>query len=320
MQNAWRFVDDEVLRDRLKEAKGIGTPATRAEIIGGLKKQGFLIAQGKNIVPTETGLSLFGVLKQADPALVDPGVTAQLECLLDDVVVGKQEMVGAIDAVCDVAERIISKLKEGDAGGPSLLGSAGGNGTGTYPPTPAMKRFADSLVRQKGIKPPPGYKTSISICRKFLGEHAPKKCDGETAGKLDPKPVSPAQLLYAKKLAQGKGLIIPDDARTNSAAMSAWIDANRDKKRRKLKFKTSNKLVDSVAHQSTALTKLSRKQKVDTDAASLAPAPANSNRTPLRIPYGNKEVALKLGARYGSGGWYAPPGVDLSAFRERGWL
>jgi DNA topoisomerase III len=60
MQNAWRFVDDEVLRERLKEAKGIGTPATRAEIIGGLKKQGFLVAQGKNIVPTETGLSLFG--------------------------------------------------------------------------------------------------------------------------------------------------------------------------------------------------------------------------------------------------------------------
>ena len=100
MQNAWRFVDDEVLRDRLKEAKGIGTPATGAEIIGGLKKQGFLITQGKHIVPTEAGLSLFGVLKQADPALVDPGVTAQLECLLDDVVVGKQEMVGAIDAVC----------------------------------------------------------------------------------------------------------------------------------------------------------------------------------------------------------------------------
>src|ERR1700733_14875598 len=125
MQNAWRFVDDDVLRERLKEAKGIGTPATRAEIIGGLKKQGFLIAQGKNIVPAETGLSLFGILKQADPALVDPGVTAQLECLLDDVVVGKQEMVGAIDAVCDVAQRIIGKLMEGAAiGGPPLLGAA----------------------------------------------------------------------------------------------------------------------------------------------------------------------------------------------------
>jgi DNA topoisomerase-3 len=30
MQNAWQFVKDPGLRDRLKEAKGIGTPATRA--------------------------------------------------------------------------------------------------------------------------------------------------------------------------------------------------------------------------------------------------------------------------------------------------
>ena len=51
MQNAWRFVNDEVLRERLREAKGIGTPATRAEIIGGLKKQGFLVAQGKTSSP-----------------------------------------------------------------------------------------------------------------------------------------------------------------------------------------------------------------------------------------------------------------------------
>ena len=41
--------------------------------------------------------------------------------------------------------------------------------------------------------------------------------------------------------------------------------------------------------------------------------------TPLKIPYGNKEIAMKLGARYGAGGWYAPPGIDLSVFRERGW-
>src|SRR5262249_32840528 len=148
MQNAWRFVDDEILRERLKEAKGIGTPATRAEIIGGLKKQSFLIVQGKHIVPNEAGFALFGVVKQADPVLVDPGVTAQLECLLDDVVVGKQDMCGAIDAVCSVAERIIGKLKQGAAGGgPPLLGAAVVNGPGTFPPTAAMKRFADRLAR-----------------------------------------------------------------------------------------------------------------------------------------------------------------------------
>ncbi len=279
MHNAWRFVEDEVLRERLKEAKGIGTPATRAEIIGGLKRQHFLIAQGKNIVPTETGLSLFGILKQADPALVDPGVTAQLECLLDDVVVGKQEMIGAIDAVCDVAERIIGRLKEGvAAGGPPLLGASVGNAASAYPPTPAMKRFADSLSRQKGIKPPPGYKTSISICRKFLSEHASKKADCEAAGKLNPKPVSPAQLLYAKKIAQGKGIIIPDDAKTNSAAMSAWIDSNRGKTRHKPGPMTAYQSRRSIALQSTEPAKRTRKRKGNPSAAPPARAQPKSKK------------------------------------------
>ena len=56
------------------------------------------------------------------------------------------------------------------------------------------------------------------------------------------------------------------------------------------------------------------------EPSSNVPAQDAGGRTPLRIPFGNKEVAQKLGARYGSDGWYAPQGVDLSAFRERGWL
>jgi DNA topoisomerase-3 len=325
MQNAWRFVDDEALRERLKEAKGIGTPATRAEIIGGLKKQSFLVAQGKTIVPTETGLSLFGILKQADPALVDPGVTAQLECLLDDVVLGRQEMVGAIDAVCDVAERIIGRLKEGAAtAGPCVLGAAVGDGAASYPPTQAMKRFADSLVRQKGIKPPPGYKTSIAICRKFLSEHAPKKADkkadGETVGAREAKSVSPAQLSYAKRIAIGKGVVIPDDAQANSAAMAAWIDSNKGTKRRKAGRKAAPKPAGSIAPRSAGPKTISRKRKTAAAAASTIAQTDSVTETPLRIPYGNKDIALRLGARYRPGGWYAPPGVDLTAFGERGWL
>jgi DNA topoisomerase III len=248
-------------------------------------------------------------------------VTAQLECLLDDVVVGKQEMIGAIDAVCNVAGRIIGKLKEGAvAGGPLLLGAAVAEAPGTFPPTPAMKRFADSIARQKGIKPPPGYKMSISICRKFLNEHAPKN-EGATVGKHETKSVSPAQMLYAKKIAQGKGVIIPDEAKTNSAAMSAWIDLNRSPKRRKRGRKTACKPAGSVAPQLIATTKRSRKRKANAAAATSPTARRNSAiGTPLRIPYGNKDIAIKLGARYGAGGWYAPPGVDLSAFSERGWL
>jgi DNA topoisomerase III len=160
--------------------------------------------------------------------------------------------------------------------------------------------------------------TSISICRKFLNEHAPKKADGEAAAKQEPKPISPAQLLYAKKIAQGKGLIISDEAKGSSAAMSAWINANRGTKRgRKAAFKPGR----STASQSAGLPKRSRKRKAGAAAASPPPSPPNSVAgTPLRIPYGNKDVAKQLGARYGSAGWYAPPGVDFSPFAEREWL
>jgi DNA topoisomerase III len=128
-------------------------------------------------------------------------------------------------------------------------------------------------------------------------------------------------MLYAKKIAQGKGVVIPEEAKANSAAMSAWIDSNRSAKRRKRGQKTTYKPAGSVAPQSKATTKRSRKRKPDSSAAPLAPAQPNSvTGTPLRIPYGNKDVAMNLGARYGSAGWYAPPGVDLSAFGERGWL
>ena len=115
--------------------------------------------------------------------------------------------------------------------------------------------LGSALAWKKGIKPPPGYKTSISICGAFLKEHAPKKAERGTTGKLEPKPVSPAQMLYAKKIAQEKGVVIPDEAKANSAAMSAWIDSNRDSKRRKRGRKTAYKPAGSAAPQSAGPTK-----------------------------------------------------------------
>jgi len=137
----------------------------------------------------------------------------------------------------------------------------------------------------------------------------------------EPKPASPAQLLYAKKLALGKGAVVPDEAKASSAAMAAWIDSNNGTKRRKSGRKTASRSAESISAKSTSPAKISRKRKNAAAAGASMPAQPNpAGGTPLRIPYGNKEVATKLGARYGSTGWYAPPGVDLSAFGERGWL
>ena len=248
MQNAWRFVEDKILRERLKEARGIGTPATRAEVISGLRKQGFLSSQGKHIVPTARGLALFGALERADPALVDPGVTAQMECLLDDVVTGKQDMVAAIDAVCANAQRIIGRLVEGRAGAAALApaevpgsgrGSCNSSGGGDErPPTPAMRRYAAALARRKGLKPPRGYTRSSAICRAFLEQHATGQAPREGAGKTPAQP-SPAQLSYAEALARQQGIVIPDAAKASARAMSKWIDANRKAKTAKGRGKSS---------------------------------------------------------------------------------
>ena len=231
MQNAWRFVEDEALRDRLKEAKGIGTPATRGEIIAGLKKQGFLTVREKNIVPSDRGLALFGVLERADPALVDPGVTAELECLLDDVVLGKQEMTVAIDAICDAARRIIGRLGEGAVGGAAVaLGDTSDGCSGKdRPPTAAMKRFAASIAKRKGIKPPAGYTKSASVCRQFLDRHAPARAAGGTAstGATGTRAPSAAQLSFAEAIARDRGIAVPDEVRASAAATSKWIDTNR---------------------------------------------------------------------------------------------
>ena len=282
MQNAWRFVDDEVLRERLKEAKGIGTPATRAEIIGGLKRQGFLTAQGKNIVPTEPGLSLFGVLKRADPDLVDPGVTARMECLLDDVVLGKQEMVGAIDAVCEVAQRIIGKLTESSGGGPPLLGGRGGSGT--RPPSSTKKPCAGNRTRRKGGKSSTGRAKSGGVSRTFIDQAAGSELDA-----------------------------MPGKAVAHSAVASAGLGSKLDAAGR-----------TSGRKSRKAPPKRPRRATADAAPSSVANPPSSGPRsateTPLRIPYGNKAIALDLGARYRPGGWYAPPDVDLAAFGERGWL
>ena len=56
-------------------------------------------------------------------------------------------------------------------------------------------------------------------------------------------------------------LIIPDEAKANSAAMSAWIDSNRGTKRRKRGRKTVYKPRGSIAPQSTAPTKRSSRNR-----------------------------------------------------------
>ena len=163
-----------------------------------------------------------------------------------------------------------------------------------------MKRFADGIAREKGVKPPSGYATSGLICRAFLNQHAPKKADTEIPGASGSKPASPAQILFAEKLAQEKGIVIPDEAKASSAAISTWIESNQVKKSCKSRRKPVNTATNLNAPKSALPKKRARKRAVNVVATVTSSTPARGNSgtdTPLRIPYGNKDAALKLGAR-----------------------
>ncbi|WP_158744913.1 type IA DNA topoisomerase [Acidisphaera sp. L21] len=275
MQNAWRFVEDDALRERLKEAKGIGTPATRAEILRGLKAQDFLVSDGKHIVPTDLGLCLFGILKDADPALVDPGVTAQMEQALDDILVGRQELTGAIDAVCSQASRIIRCLTHaaGSASSSALLQVSKSQNVRPQ----ATTRSGEKRPTQKRITTFSGSTRSKSIGVPESQEDAPQASEVADHGST------------RRKRVRHIGRSAPSSKADQTPGVTKGL----------------NKSGSSLKRP---------KATIQSDLAK----PASD--TELRIPFGNKEAALQLGAKYRTGGWFAPAGVDLQGFRDRGWL
>ena len=82
MANSHRFVSDPEFKEKLKEIKGIGTPATRSTIIAGLIDNGFLSLDGKSLRPTALGEEL---VKHIPSIITAPDMTAKMELSLMDV-------------------------------------------------------------------------------------------------------------------------------------------------------------------------------------------------------------------------------------------
>ncbi len=91
MSNIHKFVEDPEARAKLKETAGLGTEATRANILETLFKRDYLSRDGKKVLSTEKGRSLVLFLEKHLPALVDPVITAQWEGHLDRIADGKLE-------------------------------------------------------------------------------------------------------------------------------------------------------------------------------------------------------------------------------------
>ncbi len=85
MENAGRFVEDETLKEQMKE-NGLGTPATRAAIIERLLTVGYIERKGKTLVPTEKGMKLIEIVPEQ---LKSPQTTGKWEKGLYSISKGK---------------------------------------------------------------------------------------------------------------------------------------------------------------------------------------------------------------------------------------
>ncbi len=91
MENAGKLIEEEELREQIKGA-GIGTSATRAEIIKKLEKIRYIEINGKTqiITPTEKGERIYDIVYHSMPDMLNPKLTASWEKGLD--MVAKKEI------------------------------------------------------------------------------------------------------------------------------------------------------------------------------------------------------------------------------------
>lgn len=91
MENAGKLIEDEELREQIKGA-GIGTSATRAEIIKKLEKIDYIQINNKTqiVTPTQKGEAIFDIVRMSMQDILNPKLTASWEKGLD--LVAKKEI------------------------------------------------------------------------------------------------------------------------------------------------------------------------------------------------------------------------------------
>ncbi|MBN9459722.1 MAG: DNA topoisomerase III [Burkholderiales bacterium] len=85
MKGVAKLVTDPRLKQKLKDTTGIGTEATRANVINGLLARGYLVKKGRAVRASDAAFTLIDTVP---PAIADPGTTAVWEQALDMIEAG----------------------------------------------------------------------------------------------------------------------------------------------------------------------------------------------------------------------------------------
>ena len=107
MENAGREIEDTDSRKAISDC-GIGTPATRASIIETLLLRDFIRREKKTLLPTEKGLSVYGIVK--DQRIANAEMTGNWKLALSAIEAGKASAEGFSTRIKDYTAEICREL------------------------------------------------------------------------------------------------------------------------------------------------------------------------------------------------------------------
>lgn len=113
METAGKTVDDEELRDAMKE-NGIGRPSTRAAIIEKLFQRKYIVREKKNIHATELGINLIQTI--LSPLLKSAELTGLWEKKLREIERGSFTAQQFLDELKQMTSEVVYEVKSNKAG------------------------------------------------------------------------------------------------------------------------------------------------------------------------------------------------------------
>ncbi|MDB6173351.1 MAG: topoisomerase [Chthoniobacteraceae bacterium] len=113
MEGAGKFIDDEEMREAMSE-RGLGTPATRAQIIEGLINEGYIIRQQRELIVTAKGISLITLLRDLHAeTLTKPELTGEWESKLKRMERGELSRAEFMQQIRLLTTEVVEKVRLG---------------------------------------------------------------------------------------------------------------------------------------------------------------------------------------------------------------
>ena len=215
MEEVGKDIEDPALRAQLKDADGIGTPATRSAITETLRVRQYVrLSKGKYyLMPRGKAL-----IDMVPDLLRLPEVTALWENALEKMCDYDGQTAATlhsnfIDRQRATIEGLVQEQIQSHSG---VM-----DNRDRMPPSKKQIKVAEDIAARAGVTVPEAARRQRDACSAFIEQHGTPRASTPAAE----RPPSDKQLRFAEKLAGQAGVEVPADARQNAAGCSKFIGA-----------------------------------------------------------------------------------------------